>query len=194
MKALEKAAEALPAGEDEFTARQADALTELLNSYLSGDSEDSGSTDRYQVLVHVDEVALRAQEGNSDLNASRDASSDLPIETIRRLCCDSAITPIVEDAEGNAVGVGRKHRIVPPKLRKALLARDQHCCYPGCSHDKWLEAHHIRHWADGGRTEQDNLVMLCSKHHRLLHEGGYQIKYNHKGERYIQTSSGRVVT
>ena len=110
---------------------------------------------------------------------------------------DSAATvvlPITEDEQGNPLNVGRKHRIVQPALRRALQSRDKHCSYPGCMHDKWLDAHHIRHWADGGETKLENTLLLCSKHHRLLHEGGFTIKHNYKNERYFETSQGRVVT
>jgi hypothetical protein len=137
MQAIEQAV--VETEEDSFHARQADALVEVAKGYLSGeDSKKRSSADQYQIMVHVDERALR-----SEPNASRDAStskSDLPIETVRRLCCDGAIVPVTEDEDGNPLSVGRKHRIVQPALRRALDARDKHCTYPGCSHDKWLDA------------------------------------------------------
>jgi len=189
MKAIEQAV--VDSEEDTFHARQADALVEISKAYLTGEnSKTTSSADQYQIMVHVDEKALRP-------NASRDAfgtKSDLPIETVRRLCCDGAIVPVTEDESGNPLNVGRKHRIVQPALRRALHARDKHCCYPGCSHDKWLDAHHIIHWADGGETNLKNTLLLCSKHHRLHHEGGFTIKHNYQNERYFETSRGRVVT
>jgi hypothetical protein len=190
MKAIEGAT---VEGEESIFARQADALIEVAKEHLAGEStKKSSSADHYQIMVHVDEKALR-----SEGNASRDASackSDLPIETVRRLCCDGAIVPVTEDEDGNPLNVGRKHRIVQPALRRALDARDKHCTFPGCCHDKWLDAHHIEHWADGGETSLKNTLLLCSKHHRLLHEGGYTIKKNYKGERYFETAQGKVVT
>jgi hypothetical protein len=194
MQAIEQAL--VETKEDSFHARQADALVEVAKGYLSGESsKKTSSADQYQIMVHaaavaVDEKALRS-------NASRDAStgkSDLPIETVRRLCCDGAIVPVTEDGNGNPLNVGRKHRMVQPALRRALDARDKHCIYPGCSHDKWLDGHHIKHWADGGETSLKNTLLLCSKHHRLLHEGGYSIKKNYQGERYFETSQGKIVT
>ena len=119
--------------------------------------------------------------------------SDLPIETVRRLCCDSAVAAIVEDRDRNPLYMGRSQRVVSPKQQKALRARDRSCAYPGCRHDRWLAAHHIRHWIDGGETDIDNLVLLCGRHHRLLHEGGYRIKRNHRNELYFETNKGRVV-
>jgi hypothetical protein len=129
-------------GEESIFARQADGLVEVAKSCLSGESSRKTSgADHFQIMVHaaavaVDEKALRPE------NTSRDASarkSDLPIETVRRLCCDGAIVPVTEDAEGNPLNVGRKHRTVQPALRRALDARDKHCIFPGCSHDKWLD-------------------------------------------------------
>ena len=77
--------------------------------------------------------------------------------------------------------------MVNPSLKRALLARDQGCRFPGCTHTKWLDAHHVVHWADGGETTLENLVMLCSKHHRLLHEGGFEIKPGPPGARGQKT-------
>jgi len=179
-----------PPGASFFTD-QADALVEVARSYLAGGHTAKTCTaDHYQVTVHVDAKALRQ-------NPSEDGSerkSDLPIETVRRLCCDGAIVPVTEDEKGNPLNVGRKHRIVQPALRRALHIRDKQCVYPGCSHDKWLDAHHIKHWADGGETTLENTLLLCSKHHRVMHEGGFTIKHNYKNERYFETSQGRVVT
>lgn len=180
---------------DAFFNQQADALVDLARSYLSGgEGKRSCSADHYQVMVHVDERALRSAGKSAQPGKSEGAKSDLPIETIRRLCCDGAIVPITEDETGKQLNVGRKHRIVQPALRRALLARDKCCQYPGCSHSKWLHAHHLEHWADGGETVLENLLLFCDRHHQLLHEGGFSIKNNYLGERYFETSSGRIVT
>jgi hypothetical protein len=80
-----------------------------------------------------------------------------------------------------------------PSLRRALLARDKSCCYPGCSHDRWLDGHHIEHWADGGETKLSNVLLLCTTHHRLLHEGGYTIHRNFEGALYFRNSNGKVM-
>jgi hypothetical protein len=114
--------------------QQADALVEISKSYLAGGSGKKSSTaDHYQVTVHVDEKALR---GNPDAQSK----SDLPIETVRRLCCDGSLVPVTEDENHNPLNVGRKHRVVPPALRRALLARDKCCQFPGCTHERWLHA------------------------------------------------------
>ena len=173
--------------EDEasFPARQADALVDMARAYLAGESAKSASpADHYQVVVHVDEAALRAEPVEG-------ARSDLPIESVRRLCCDAGVVVVTEDDKGNPLDLGRKHRVVQPALRRALIARDRHCCYPGCAHTRWLEAHHVMHWIDGGMTSLDNTLLLCNGHHRRLHEGGFRIRTNHAGEWYFETAAGK---
>jgi hypothetical protein len=96
-------------------------------------------------------------------------------ETARRLACDAAVVPLLEQG-GRALSVGRKSRSVPPALRRALASRDRGCRFPGCANRCAVDAHHIRHWAQGGPTSIDNLVQLCRHHHRLLHEGGYTVE------------------
>jgi hypothetical protein len=174
----------------EHQRKQADALVDIARSYLSGGQagaegkeKRSCTADHYQVTVHVDERALKLVPGEN-------SASDLPIETVRRLCCDGAIVPLVRGEGGEPVGLGRKHRVVSPSLKRALLARDRQCRFPGCTHSKWLDAHHVVHWADGGETRAENLVMLCSAHHRLLHEGGFEIRPGPGGEWQFRNASG----
>jgi hypothetical protein len=95
-------------------------------------------------------------------------------ETSRRLCCDAAVVPLFLDAEGRVADAGHSRRVVSPALRRALEARDRGCRFPGCGL-RFTEAHHIRHWADGGETSLANCVLICLHHHRLLHEGGWKM-------------------
>lgn len=162
--------------EESLQAKQADALVQMARGYLAGGKKKGSCTaDHYQVVVHVDEEALRGEPGEH-------SRSDLPIETVRRLCCDSALVVVEEDDKGNPLNVGRKHRVVQPALKRALLARDGCCRFPGCTHERWLDAHHVVHWADGGETSLENTVLLCSTHHRLLHEGKFAVKKDCNGE------------
>ena len=293
--------------------QNADALVDIAQVYLVGGTQrKTSSADHYQVLVHVDEAALRGQP-------NADSKSDLPIETVRRLCCDGSVVAVTESKEANgsedsahaAAGVdvpnssttdlqdssltdsaynpsrdafeipsatsaddapagstvdspngeltdlagnpsrdafglapavssndstgvipavtpvdspngaltdlahnpsrdafemppanapdaaagrsrpslnlSRKHRLVQP----ALEARDRGCRFPGCSHERWLDAHHVVHWADGGETRLENTLLLCSRHHRLLHEGGFAIRAGANGEWQFQNTRGR---
>ena len=97
-------------------------------------------------------------------------------ETVRRLACDGGLVTVLEDPAGDPLNVGRKTRAIPPSTRRALVSRDRCCQFPGCSHDRYVEGHHIIHWAHGGETTLDNLVLLCSHHHRAVHEMGYRIR------------------
>jgi hypothetical protein len=72
--------------------------------------------------------------------------------------------------------VGRKTRSIPPAIRRALKRRDGGCRFPGCTATRFVDAHHVHHWADGGETKMDNLVLLCRRHHRLVHEGGFGLE------------------
>jgi hypothetical protein len=195
MKALEKALRQDPvadavgnASKATFQSQQADALVEIVRTYLGGGStgpnDSAGSTaDRYQVVVHVDEAALHGGAGRADA----------PLETIKRLACDSSLVVVTEDERGTPLDVSRKQRTVSTSLRRALWARDRHCTFPGCHRTRFVAAHHVHHWVDGGETSVDNLVLLCSHHHRLLHEGGYRIRRDYRGEHYFVRADGRAI-
>jgi predicted restriction endonuclease len=91
---------------------------------------------------------------------------------VKRLACDASLVIVTEDERGTPLNVGRKQRVVSTPLRRAVLARDRHCTFPGCHRTRFVEAHHVHHWVEGGETSVDNLLLLCSYHHRLLPEGG----------------------
>jgi len=175
-------------------ALQADALVSIARSYLSGGTLSgstlsgtgagkSSSSDNYQVIVHVDESALKNEGGESDL----------PIESVRRLTCDCSIVAVIQDESGEPLDVGRKHRTVHPALKRALLSRDKHCRFPGCTRDRWIDAHHVKHWADGGETSPANMLILCSAHHRMVHEEGFSIEKDFQGEWVFQRPDGRAI-
>ena len=102
-------------------------------------------------------------------------------ETSSRLCCDAEVVPIERAADGSVLDVGRRRRTVGWRLRKALDARDRGCRFPGCGSRHRTHAHHIRHWAHGGKTAMDNLVLLCPFHHRAVHEGGWTVEMDERG-------------
>ena len=188
VQALDKAAESQPDDvmieDTSWRARQADGAVAMARSYLAGASGKAGGNgDAYQILIHVDESALAGDSGRSDF----------PTEAVRRLTCDAGVVRVVDGPDDQPLSVGRKQRTVPPALRRALRARDSGCAFPGCHHTRFLDAHHIKHWAHGGETSMDNLVMLCGRHHRLVHEGGYEIATDHQGERYFRRPDGRAV-
>jgi hypothetical protein len=190
-QALDKAVEAAGQEGPEFeaeswSAQQADALVAMARGYLSGGSEESAGTstaDAYQVVIHVDGAALTGGEGRSDL----------AVESVKRVSCDGSVVPMVDGANGEPLNVGRKQRTVPAAVKRALWARDSGCSFPGCTHTRFVDAHHIRHWADGGETSLENTMLLCGGHHRLVHEGGYDIRKDHRGQWYFMRPDGRAI-
>ncbi len=114
-------------------------------------------------------------------------------ETARRLCCDAGVVEVIEDEQGVPLSVGRKRRTIAGSIKRALLKRDTMCVYPGCEHRTFLEGHHIEHWADGGATTLDNAALLCSHHHRYVHEYGYVIELGADKRPRFRDPSGRLV-
>jgi hypothetical protein len=97
-------------------------------------------------------------------------------ETARRLACDGSFVKLLESDDGEPLNLGRKTRTISAPLRRALSARDKGCRFPGCCNARYIDAHHIVHWANGGETKPANLVSLCRFHHRAVHEGGFRIE------------------
>ena len=107
--------------------------------------------------------------------------SRVSAETSSRLACDAEVVPIARGADGSVLDVGRQHRTAGWRLRKALEARDGGCGFPGCGSQMRTHAHHIIHWAEGGETALNNLVLLCPFHHRAVHEGGWRVEMDECG-------------
>jgi hypothetical protein len=157
---------------DPPSARRADALTALARAELAYGGSGHAGPDPVELVVHVDVESLGGEviEERSEL---ANGPSIAP-ETARRLGCDAGIVRIVE-RDGKPLSVGRRTRAISPALKRALRDRDPHCRFPSCTHERYLHAHHIQHWARGGPTNLDNLIHLCPHHHRLVHEGGYTL-------------------
>ena len=197
-KAMEAAMELVPATEPDLTddtdealrtygARRSDALALLAEAFLQRTPEPR-TADRYQVVVHVNAATLGNQEdGRCELEQGPGISS----ATVRRLSCDSSLVCIVENDKGEPLNVGRKTRSIPPALRRALDARDAGCCFPGCTFDRFVDAHHVRHWAEGGETKLENLVTLCRSHHRMVHTGDIVMRPGEDGGWRFSRSDGR---
>ncbi len=184
------------AGETPIAARRADAMAEIAETYMNND-ENSGSTaDRYQVVLlelssERDSVAndVGAASAATDVTAVTSEIENGPhvtAVTSRRISCDSTIVKIKEDENGEPLSIGRRSRSIPPPMRRALRIRDGGCCFPGCTNTRFVDGHHIKHWADGGETSLDNLVLLCRHHHHLVHEGGFACEKSADGEVYFK--------
>jgi hypothetical protein len=167
----------------------ADALVNVAQSYLARtDAPADPVQPRSQLLVHLDQDPLAA---DGTLAPTLDDGTRVSSETWRRLSCDTTIVPVHHHQAGETIG--RRTRTVAPLLRLALWQRDRGCRFPGCTNYRFVHAHHIRHWAHGGPTTADNLVLLCSTHHRLVHEGGFALQRSADGELCFADRHGRLI-
>ncbi len=148
--------------------RRHDALEDLVRDFLLGDTPADVGGERPHVNVMVDVAALEGVAGGLH---QTEAGRVLDTETIRTLACDSSVARIVWKGESEILDVGRRTRVVPTALRRAVIARDRHCVWRGCNRPpRWCDVHHIISWADGGETSLGNLCLLCRYHHTLLHD------------------------
>ena len=174
-----------------FAQRRADALATMAETTLRFGTESQPSAERYQVVVHVTaETLVSGDDGRCELEHGPRLAPD----TARRIACDSSLLKITEDSAGNPLDIGRKSRAIPPAMQRALRSRDQGCRFPGCTQHRFVDAHHIRHWANGGETSLDNLVLLCRLHHRLVHEGGFGVERIDDGAIRFTQPGGQVIT
>ena len=161
-----------------YAQAQADALGRIAHAGIEAAAGDSKSADRHQVVVHVDQAVLEGGSGH----CGEEKGINVPAETLRRLACDASLVEVVHDAEtGEVCNVGRKSRKPSAALKRALQIRDGGCQFSGCTATKYVDAHHIAHWADGGETTLSNMILLCHHHHRAVHEGGFTVERNENG-------------
>jgi 5-methylcytosine-specific restriction endonuclease McrA len=158
------------AGDDRTPAqRRCDALGEIARRWLDVPERPVVGSERPHVTVTVD---LEALEGRAGRRCELDESGSIAPESARRLACDASVSRLITRAPSEPLDVGRRTPVVPAGLRRAVIARDGGCRFPGCDRPSpWCDAHHVVHWADGGETSLANLVLLCRRHHRAVHDG-----------------------
>ena len=149
---------------DAYPSRLVDGLVEL--SATVGDTSTPP-----QLTVHAELDALTT---TSDAVNELPHGALVPNQTAQRLGCDSVVETVIHDGP-QVVGIGRNGRIIPGWLRRVVHDRDPVCQFPGCQNSRWIQIHHIHHWAQGGTTDLDNLISLCGHHHRFVHEHGWHI-------------------
>jgi hypothetical protein len=178
VRALERAGERVPVlpGDEApwwADARRADALVALCSAAIGADPDP----DRATVVLHarVDATGMLAE-------AEIEGAAALPRSVAERLLCDARIEVMLEDDRGQALGIGRARRDPAPWMVRQLRYRDRGCRFPGCGTMAFTQAHHITWWSRGGRTDLDNLLLVCSFHHRLVHEHGWAIAGAPSGE------------
>jgi hypothetical protein len=200
MKALDVAVEALPVYADvpagtfkqvvPFSQRRADALARIAESFLAHDVLEAPGADRQQIVVHVAAETLRSGSAGC---CEIEHGSSIPAESARRIACDASVVTLVENEDGEPLNVGRKTRIISAPLRRLLTARDKGCRFPGCANARYIDMHHIKHWANGGETKPSNLVSLCRFHHRAVHEVGFEVHVLNDGALRFVRPNGEPV-
>lgn len=198
-------------------ARMADAVLHALQAAVAAGGADTSGADRDTLVVHVDADALTMPvtgDGTTDDGATGgeeagdgqavvvDAVSvdtahgrvlALSRRMLRRMACEAAVVLVPEDADGTPMDVGRRTRRLSAALRRALLARDRSCRFPGCGARRHLHAHHIQHWADQGPTDLANLVLICSFHHRYVHTHEVDIRLRAERAHEFRHPDGRRI-
>jgi hypothetical protein len=177
-KALDRLARDVPIKPDEegptwTDARRADALVALCSSRGRPENEP----DRATVIVHarIDESAEELSECEIEDGQAIDP------DTAHRLACNARRQTVVEDESGLPVRLGRMTREPPAWMVRHLKYRDGECRFPGCGSKRFTQAHHIVWWDKGGRTDLENLVLVCTFHHRLVHEYGWRVRRDGDG-------------
>src|SRR5215207_1661330 len=158
----EEARRVMEAIESSGEGTMADRALAMADTVLRGDAADRSPT---EVVVHV---------AAATLTGNLEDGTCVPAEVARRLCCDGGLVTVIDDADGKTLDVEHKTRAIPASIGRALRMRDDGYRFPGCSNRR-AEAHHLHHWVDGGETSLENLVSLCARHHRYVHELGFSL-------------------
>ncbi len=176
-------AEARSGGSDERTPaqRRADALGEVCRQWLDRSERPSVAGERPHVTVTIDADTLTEPDGDvngSSWTSELDHAGPVDAHAARRLACDATVMRVVLSGRSEPLDIGRRTAVIPPSMRRAVIVRDRRCRFPGCDRPHtWCDAHHVVHWADGGPTAARNLLLLCRRHHRKVHErGGFQLE------------------
>jgi hypothetical protein len=168
---------------------RADALMSITQGYLRGDRPHRSPI---EITLTIPASGLRADKADP-VEVGEMGESFVSTVAARRLSCDAGVVEVVEDEHGTPLSVGRKRRTIAGALKRALHKRDTTCTYPGCTHRIFLEGHHIKHWADGGETSLKNATLLCTLHHRYVHEYGYAIELGPDQRPCFRDPHGRLV-
>ena len=174
-----------------YQQQEADALALIAETALHHGMDPGAPGERYEVVVHVDAAVLA--DAKAPGQSVVEDGAYVSAETSQRLACDASRVVMRHDADGRITEVGARTRTIPPALRRALEHRDQGCRFPGCGRRRFSQGHHIRHWAHGGATTLSNLMMLCRRHHRAVHEEGFQVERLGTGELCFRRPNGEAI-
>jgi hypothetical protein len=187
-RALDRLVQSVPVMPEEdgpwgIDARRADALVAICSARISADPDP----DRATVIVHARIGGAGSVEGSGPVegephSAELEGGPPLHPRVAGRLLCNARVQVVVEDASGQPIRLGRMRREPPEWMLRQLRYRDRECTFPGCAQRRFVHAHHIRWWEHGGPTDLDNLVLVCSFHHKLVHEYGWTLTREQDGE------------
>ena len=161
---------------------RADALVAIAETSIAHGLASAPGGERTQVVLHIGNGQCRVEDGPA-----------VEVATALRLACDAQLLPVTVDEDRRVLDVGRARRTIPPAVRRALRLRDGGCRFPGCRCTRFVDAHHVVHWADGGETKLDNLVLLCRFHHRLVHDEGFDVVAIERGDMVFTDPTGRPI-
>jgi Domain of unknown function (DUF222)/HNH endonuclease len=186
---LETRARALPSdGETRWDQRLSDVYVEVFGS----DGQASQGTSPYVVVVHAPLETLADESSEAAGELERDGL--ISADTVRRLACDATVIVALDDELGHTMYEGRARRFPSGPQRREVMRRDRHCRFPGCSNATFTNVHHIKPWGSGGRTDLENLVLMCQHHHYRLHSSGWSMRGNANEELTLVAPTGRVTT
>jgi len=193
---LEARARKIPSdGETPWDQRLCDAFLEVIRSSVPGTNGGRSTSSPYVVIAHVPLVALIDESGEAtELAGELERDGLISCETVRRIACDATIVIGVDDDVGHTMYEGRTRREPTDAQRREVMRRDRHCRFPGCTNVTFTNTHHVVPWKPGGRTDIDNLALLCLHHHRLVHSRGWSMSGNANQELTFIGPSGRVMT
>jgi hypothetical protein len=182
VRALDRRAQQLPVLPEDgpwgIEARRADALVAMCSGHIAQDPDP----DRATVVLHAQVGGKDGPVGAALHGAELEGGPMVHPEVARRLLCDARVQVVLEDGTGQVVRLGRIRRDPPEWMLRQLKYRDRECTFPGCAQRRFVHAHHVTWWEHGGRTDLDNLVLICSFHHKLVHEYAWRLTREQDGE------------
>jgi hypothetical protein len=170
--------------------RRADALGEICRQWLDLADRPTVAGERPHVTVTVDADTVAARRGAGEL----DHAGPVEVDAVRELACDASLMRVVMSGRSQPLDVGRRTPVVPPSMRRAVIVRDRRCRFPGCDRPHtWCDAHHVVHWADGGPTALANLLLLCRRHHRVVHRGRFRLELSNGRPKFRRHDGSALV-
>jgi hypothetical protein len=173
-------------------ALNVDALAMIVETFMASEPAARNGSDRWMVGVNVDAEALI--DDDPDAMCELNVGPAPPVETVRRLFCDASTVALIRRENGEPLTVSKRTSSLPRSARRAARFRDKGCRFPNCGERVFVDVHHIHHQSRGGGHEHVNVIELCWFHHRLVHEGGWTVRFLEHDEVIAITPTGNVIS